>query len=679
MARSPSVPAAPARPRQAKKAKTKVEKYHDEMRKLMSFLHNGRQYRPGHKWRKSELLAITPEKIMRYLLIKIYGDEDANFDEDPPLHHRRNSVLFWKKAWSYFMLDQNHQWSEITKTGNPTRSAVLNKLLRAMKKMEAARRGKPSMARRSFIPKEFERLVSLCETHENPEVGAWLASYVTFQLHMIARLDDTAKFRLPDLKSFQKYPDFGVSARLCWAKNCMEERDAPTQVLFGARNWRYCVLSHLAMWLELHFELNPDDNEFIFGAEGKSDPDSIKTSAAYHLRSLMRSGDFTLDAADELDDMRETGSHSTRKFGVNLGRGDGCSRDDVDHRGRWKGSDRQQDQYADTTIPFVDAKVAKSLCVGGAIAYFVREESGVSSEWILEHVTPHMVAAGIPRQVCIVLGRALLWKVWEAAQGDEDHRVPSSITARVMMAVRDLGTRNLLEEGTNPIRRGSIGVSGIDAELYVYEIGGGSSGGGGGSSGDGDTSADGRDPRIKAGEQAAEIRFLGSEVQRLHRVIADNGEQSARRDALNRHLLHKMSKNIARIAGTPGRRVAVEPADVSDAVIVRTPSPLVASLVARPRTLHDLWAEWQFGGGGRKPAKDFNSSERGAVKNKYSFRKTLWDKVAEMVRAGDTAHIACDKIYASYGENLSVTKILKKMNVDRRSGTWPAQLTAQRL
>ena len=37
------------------------------------------------------------------------------------------------------------------------------------------------------------------------------------------------------------------------------------------------------------------------------------------------------------------------------------------------------------------------------------------------------------------------------------------------------------------------------------------------------------------------------------------------------------------------------------------------------------------------------------------------------------------KIHAAYGENLSVTKIVRKMQVDRRSGTWPAQLTVQRL
>ena len=153
-----------------------------------------------------------------------------------------------------------------------------------------------------------------------------------------------------------------------------------------------------------------------------------------------------------------------------------------------------------------------------------------------------------------------------------------------MAAVRNLGTRNRLKAGTNPIRRGSIAVSGIDAELYVYEIDGE----------DNNPSTDRRDLCIKVGEQAAEMSFLGSEVQRLNRQIADNSKMAARRDAVNRHLMHKMSKNIAQIASAPRRRVAVVPANVSNAVVadVARPSPLVASLIARPRTLHDLWAEW---------------------------------------------------------------------------------------
>ena len=77
-----------------------------------------------------------------------------------------------------------------------------------------------------------------------------------------------------------------------------------------------------------------------------------------------------------------------------------------------------------------------------------------------------------------------------------------------MAAVRDLGTRNKLEAGTNPIQRRSIGVSGINAKLYVYNIGGN-----GGSGGDNNNrSANRSDQRIQHGKQAAKICFLGSEV-----------------------------------------------------------------------------------------------------------------------------------------------------------------------
>ena len=59
--------------------------------------------------------------------------------------------------------------------------------------------------------------------------------------------------------------------------------------------------------------------------------------------------------------------------------------------------------------------------------------------WIVDHVVPNMVSGRVPRQVCIVLGRALLWKVWEAENVDFGHSVPSSITAWVMAVIRYLG------------------------------------------------------------------------------------------------------------------------------------------------------------------------------------------------------------------------------------------------
>ena len=53
----------------------------------------------------------------------------------------------------------------------------------------------------------------------------------------------------------------------------------------------------------------------------------------------------------------------------------------------------------------------------------------------------------------------------------------------------------------------------------------------------------------------------------------------------------------------------------------------------------------------------------------------FWVQVSEMVRAGHTADRAIDLIYRAYGSNLSVTKIIKKMIGDKRSGGHPALRT----
>jgi hypothetical protein len=88
-----------------------------------------------------------------------------------------------------------------------------------------------------------------------------MAAYLAFQFSMIARINDTAKFQAPYLQPFEAYSYFGDTAKLCWSKNVFEECDAPNQVLFGAEDWRYCVLSLLGSCLELHFLLNPEPNE----------------------------------------------------------------------------------------------------------------------------------------------------------------------------------------------------------------------------------------------------------------------------------------------------------------------------------------------------------------------------------------------------------------------------------
>lgn len=44
--------------------------------------------------------------------------------------------------------------------------------------------------------------------------------------------------------------------------------------------------------------------------------------------------------------------------------------------------------YFDTTIAFVNAKLAVAMCRGGVIVYLIDKLSGVTDEWILDHAVP---------------------------------------------------------------------------------------------------------------------------------------------------------------------------------------------------------------------------------------------------------------------------------------------------
>ena len=50
--------------------------------------------------------------------------------------------------------------------------------------------------------------------------------------------------------------------------------------------------------------------------------------------------------------------------------------------------------------------------------YALERELGVSDGWIIDHVTPNMASAGIPQQVCLVFGRAMLWRIFDRCGED---------------------------------------------------------------------------------------------------------------------------------------------------------------------------------------------------------------------------------------------------------------------
>ena len=109
-------------------------------------------------------------------------------------------------------------WNDARQEGNPTRSAQLARLTKHMRRFQTQCRGVTSCVRRPLTPQEFECIQEANWKIPNRELGLCGSALNSFQLHMVGRLDDSAKFRKADLKAYTVYPEFGVWARLPWSK-----------------------------------------------------------------------------------------------------------------------------------------------------------------------------------------------------------------------------------------------------------------------------------------------------------------------------------------------------------------------------------------------------------------------------------------------------------------------------
>jgi hypothetical protein len=173
--------------------------------------------------------------------------------------------------------------------------------------------------------------------------------------------------------------------------------------------------------------------------------------------------------------------------------------------------------------------------------------------------------------------------------------------------------------------------------------------------------------------------LLRNQVMLLRREVADLKLQLERRDLSLQHQLRSINMSIGRMANAPGRTINsngnnLVAEDKIDNVVVaqeETRNGVVAELSKLPKTLHALWDEYDVGSPGKKPAKEFTKAERGKTKHKFYLRKFLWDQVSEMVRSGMDSKDACDKIYTVYGKRESVTKILRALQRDKKTGGHP--------
>jgi hypothetical protein len=115
-------------------------------------------------------------------------------------------------------------------------------------------------------------------------------------------------------------------------------------------------------------------------------------------------------------------------------------------------------------LPFPDAKVAARLCIGGPCKYVVKEGSGITDTFLLEHVVPNVWIC-YPDDVAKVLGKALLWFIFSP---DSSNYLPTPLQDCIENAYNGIGQ---LPPGENPVKKIPLVVSGNEGELYLDELG----------------------------------------------------------------------------------------------------------------------------------------------------------------------------------------------------------------
>jgi hypothetical protein len=108
-------------------------------------LANGTNHSKDHNFTNDELFSITPEQIYQYLAVKAYGIPNPT-ENDHPTEGRASSLAYAKKAISSFMPNKLMAWNERNREGNPTRSPMVNNLIKTVKKKEVRKLGRQSQA-----------------------------------------------------------------------------------------------------------------------------------------------------------------------------------------------------------------------------------------------------------------------------------------------------------------------------------------------------------------------------------------------------------------------------------------------------------------------------------------------------------------------------------------------------
>ncbi|ETN18607.1 hypothetical protein PPTG_21583 [Phytophthora nicotianae INRA-310] len=144
---------------------------------LLLFLKVDRPFNTDTVSNKSKLLEITPDDVCRWMNLRAFGEENPAEDAKP-VNARASTLDYAKKDPSSFMPRCTVPWDPIRNEGNPTRSDLVNAVIKKVKRSEIRREGVQSAARRPVDYEEFIRLLKLSRSKNDKGTLKYLVSAV---------------------------------------------------------------------------------------------------------------------------------------------------------------------------------------------------------------------------------------------------------------------------------------------------------------------------------------------------------------------------------------------------------------------------------------------------------------------------------------------------------------------
>jgi hypothetical protein len=641
--------------------------------KMVSFMcyRDQLHYELTHAFSDEELTSVTPTDVERYMKFRAYGVPEPGTDDRPKLL-RGSSLMVIKKSISFFIPNRLPSWDPGRNCGNPTKSIAVNNVIKVVTRHECRSEGAQCKVKRALTKIEFVKALSLFEAKESFHHRHRIPTMMKYQYHLIARSDDIAHFKIEDLSGHkdQRFQFLALQVKVRWSKAVLDERQCPPQILLGSMDPEFCLLLALAVYLEYWMSFrNGMSCSLLWSEQLNATPATISRLKSSYLTNLhdIPFADAEFRAMSRSGEETDLGSHSLRKYAASWSKMQGCTMEDIETRGRWKRhSSRMVDRYISVDQPHTDAKVEAVLCVGGPMKYMLVDDGGITWAWIKEHVVPGIAQKFGPLNTIVeVLALPLLWACHDPV---ESRRVPLELGSRIRVAY---GLIRILPPEVNPVKRVMLAVYQIQEQLCI-------------------------DPLISEeveAESTPALRATGSQgnnsqttglliqlqqqrqqMETMQQTLATVISTTATNLQLHCNSMFAIvNRNISRVAVQPPRMATPLQRQQNLLIQEHDNNQLPAELSPLPRSLILLWQEWQTGIGGRKPAKDFTPSERGAVKFNFSRRKCVWDTIDRLIRSrpGYTAASAIRSIKLSYGENLSVTMVIDAIVRDKKKGGHP--------